>query len=166
MKGKINWLFLTLFAIVIASFLLAQEEGNLVKAWVDESCLLKKGTIKVPELKTATSFKLVELNNGYNYVEIKKLKEEKKITPEEWKKKAKELISSWAEKGLIKPPLWKGFGIEDAKGNVIYCFKQKGDEKPKEMGGPLDKLVLPQGEYAIFVYGGPGAKVVLSYEIK
>jgi hypothetical protein len=166
MKGKANWLILTLSAIVLASFIFAQEEGLLVKAWVNENCLLEKETIVVPEMKTATSFKLIELMNGYNYAEIRKLKEENEIKPAEWEKKADELIAKWVEEGLVQPADWKGFGIEDDKGNVIYCFKQKGEEKSEEVGGSLDKLALTSGEYSVFVYGGPGAKVILSYVIE
>jgi hypothetical protein len=59
----------------------------------------------------------------------------------------------------------KGFVIKDANGNVVYRYTQDKNGKISERGSKLSTLKLRTGSYTIWVDGGKGAQLVLSYRI-
>jgi hypothetical protein len=57
-------------------------------------------------------------------------------------------------------PACSGWAIKDARGKLIYAFKQCGSQ-PAEERRPLSRLTLPPGSYVVVVSGGKGAQLVL-----
>ena len=59
----------------------------------------------------------------------------------------------------------KGFVIKTSNGNVVYRYIEDKNGKITERGGKLSTLKLGAGSYIVWVDGGKGAQMVLSYRI-
>ncbi|RLD37783.1 MAG: hypothetical protein DRI74_05775 [Bacteroidetes bacterium] len=59
----------------------------------------------------------------------------------------------------------KGFVIKAANGNIVYRYNRDGNGKVQESGAKLSSLKLGAGNYTVWVDGGIGAQLVLSYRI-
>ena len=59
----------------------------------------------------------------------------------------------------------KGFVIKAANGNIVYRYTRDGNGKVQESGAKLSTLKLGAGSYTVWVDGGRGARLVLSYRI-
>ena len=62
-------------------------------------------------------------------------------------------------------PNCKGWGIKTTNYKRIYNWSQCRNSKPYE-SKPLSQLTLGQGKYLVYVDGGKGANVTVSYTIR
>lgn len=59
----------------------------------------------------------------------------------------------------------KGFVIKSSNGAVVYSYNRDANGKVQESGGALATLKLSAGTYTVWVDGGKGAQLILSYRI-
>jgi hypothetical protein len=57
----------------------------------------------------------------------------------------------------------KGWGIKTAAGRTVYRYERCPNRQANEEGGRLANLRLQPGEYTIYVDGGRGAYVVVTF---
>ena len=112
-----------------------QSGRKTARSTIDSSCTQRLGILTIPPDMVALNFKIRQIYQGVNCT-------------------------------TAMPIADKTFSIKNrANDEMLYRFRQSGDDTPMEGLGKLDRLVLPPGEYALSVGGGAGAVCTVEYEL-
>jgi hypothetical protein len=139
-KRQNTFIFFVFFAIVCSSGVYSQKRiTRMITASVDQNCNPDYKEFSVPDGYEAGNFRLGKLEKG----------------------------TACATGGQIRG---RGFAIVRLVGNSVlddpaFQFKQFLGERPQETPVALADLVLPAGEYVLYVGGGAGAQVSLEYQL-
>lgn len=135
MRNSIPGMALSLFLLLLASTAFAADEAT-VTSRIERDCSLQhRGLFQVIPGQVAKDFRIRRLESGHNCV-------------------------------TAVPVPDRTFSIRNlADDRILYSYRLQPDSPPSEPLGPLGRLVLPSGRYALSVGGGSAAACTLAYTL-